>query len=67
MFLAWSSVQRVMPVYDCGGGGEGETLLWGATGWPDHARTSPFSTEISFFQKVFAEKPTPFGCIRALV
>ena len=45
------------------GEGEGGSLLWGATGWPDHDWTSQFSTET--FQRVFAEKPTPFGCFRA--
>ena len=40
-----------------------EISFWGATGWPDHGGTSQFSIEV--FQRVFAEKLTPFGCFRA--
>ena len=32
------------------------------TGWLDHCRTSQFANEIGFFQRVFAEKPSPW-CI----
>ena len=32
---------------------------WGATGRPNHCRTSHFDNEIGFFQGVFAEKPSP--------
>ena len=30
--------------------------------WPDHYLTSQFAYEIGFFQRVFAEKPSPL-CI----
>ena len=60
--LVFSSVGYVC-VWLWWGRGKGGSLLWGATGWPDHGWTSQFSIEA--FQRVFAEKPTPFGCFRA--
>ena len=30
--------------------------------WPDHYLTSQFANEIGFFQRVFAEKPSP-SCV----
>ena len=60
--LVFSSVGYVC-VWLWWGRGKGESLLWGATGWPDHGWASQFSIEA--FQRLFAEKPTSFGCFRA--